>query len=86
MAILRVHYERIKRHWTQAELGQRASIRQTIVSAIERGRVNPTEHELTRLANALHIWPPDVLLKPTVLPDEEAAETLVAEREGIARV
>ena len=80
MAILRLHYERIKRGWTQAELGRRATIRQTDISAIERGRLNPTDDELLRLANALLISPPSVLLKPTVLPDEGAAEALVTER------
>ena len=68
--IIRLHYERIKRRWTQAELGRRAGIRQTDVSAIERGRLNPTDDELLRLANALLISPPSVLMKPTSLPDE----------------
>lgn len=82
MPILRLQYERIKRHWTQAELGRRASIRQPDISYIERGRLNPTADELTRLANALGICPPDVLMRPTILPDEPAAEALVAEREA----
>jgi transcriptional regulator with XRE-family HTH domain len=83
--LLRLHYERIKRRWTQAELGRRARIQQTIISAIERGRVNPTEDELLHLANALSITPPSVLMQPTVLPDEAAAEALTSSREVAVR-
>lgn len=86
MPIFRLHLERLKRRWTQAELGRRAGIRQSDISAIERGRLNPTEDELLRLANALAITPPSVLMKETVLADEAAAEALLAQRTEAARV
>jgi transcriptional regulator with XRE-family HTH domain len=85
VSILRLHYERIKRRWTQSELGRRAGIQQTTVSAIERGRINPTADELLRLANALLITPPSVLMNETVLPDEAAAEALIGTREAAVR-
>ncbi len=85
MPLIRLHYERIKRRWTQAELGRRAGIRQSDLSAIERGRMVPSEDELLRLANALHLGPPSVLMKPTVLADEAEAEALVAGREAAAQ-
>lgn len=83
--VLRLQYERIRRRWTQSELGRRAQIQQTVVSAIERGRINPTEDELLRLAIALSITPPSVLMKPTIFPDEAAVETVVAERPETTR-
>lgn len=86
MSLLRLKYERIKRHWSQTELGRRAGgLRAEIISLIESGRLQPTEEQLLHLANALAIAPPAVLLKPTVLVDEADAEALVARREAAAR-
>lgn len=82
MSLLRIKYERIKRHWTQHELARRSGIRIEPLGLIENGRLQPTEEQLLRLANALKITPPEVLLKPTVLADEAAAERLIADREG----
>lgn len=84
--LLRLTYERIRRHWSQSELGRRSSIRQQDISLIETGRLIPTEEQLLRLANALLITPPAVLLAPTVLADEAEATALVAEREAAVRV
>lgn len=83
--VLRLTYERIRRHWSQTELGRRARIRQQDISLIEIGRLIPTEEQLLRLANALAITPPSVLMKPTVLVDESEAEQRVAQLEQTAR-
>lgn len=79
--LLRITYERIRRRWSQAELSRRSGIRQQDISLIELGRLQPTDSQLLCLANALLISPPSVLLKPTILADEAAAEALVTERE-----
>lgn len=86
MPLLRLAYERMKRHWSQSELGRRSGIRQQDISLIETGRLIPTDEQLFRLAVALRMSPPEILLKPTVLADEVEAEQLIAEREESARV
>lgn len=84
MPLLRLQYERMKRRWPQAEVARRSAVSQPEVSAIERGRLIPTEEQLLRLANALHLSPPEVLLKPTILKDEAEAVALVKAREADA--
>jgi len=44
--MFRFHYERLKRRWTQQQLGDLAGINQTYVSLMERGRMTPTHAEL----------------------------------------
>ena len=68
---LRLKFERIRRHLSQDQLGRKTGIRQSDISAMERGRLNPTEDELARLANALLINPPSVLLKEIPIRDPE---------------
>ena len=82
MSLLRIKYERIKRHWTQHELARRSGVRVEPIGLIESGRLQPTEDQSLRLANALAISPPSVLMKPTVLADEAEAEALIAAREA----
>lgn len=67
----RLRFERIKRGWTQRQLGDLARVRQVDVSFIETGRLRPTEEQLRRLARALGISPPDVLLRPVKVVLEE---------------
>lgn len=78
MSLLRAKYERIKRHWTQLELSRRSGVRQETIYLIETGRLTPTDEQLLRLANALLVTPPSVLLQPTVLKDEAEAVAHVA--------
>ena len=56
--------------YSQTELGKRAGLRLEVVSEIERGRVNPTEEELERLARALAVGPPARLLQRVTDPFE----------------
>jgi transcriptional regulator with XRE-family HTH domain len=66
---------RLARHFrnlTQMDVSYRAGLRQTLISAFERGRTIPTEAELQRLARALGVADPSVLLQdfpdPTTMP------------------
>jgi transcriptional regulator with XRE-family HTH domain len=72
---LRLKFERHKRGWSQTDLGMRANISQDDISAIERGRLNPTSAELQRLADAFRIYPPPVLMKSVVVKDPEETAT-----------
>ena len=70
---LRAKFERHRLRLSQQTVGQRADLPQTLVSAIENGRVNPTDDELAALAKALGVSDPTQLLQPVQLQDEEAA-------------
>ena len=72
--IFRIHYERIQKRLSQKELARRARMRQQDLSLMEQGRYLPTPDELFRLSQVLLITPPEVLLKPTVLREEDVAE------------
>lgn len=74
---LRAKYERQRRGLTQAEVAAKACLAQTLISAIETGRVNPSPDELAALGRAFGITPASVLLKPTEIHDpEELAEPI----------
>lgn len=71
MPYLRIRFERQRRHWTQAALGEMAercglhrALTQSEISAIEHGRLNPTDRELTALARILGVDRPEALLEP----------------------
>ena len=73
--MLRCYFERLRRDWSQQDAARASGLAQTTISAIERGRVVPTDDELKALARAFGIAPPHVLLKPTIVvhdPDEVA--------------
>jgi transcriptional regulator with XRE-family HTH domain len=79
-AYLRLKYERQRRGWSQTTVGDaarryglRKGLSQADMSAIETGRVNPTDEELAALARVFHIGPPSVLMKPVTVvdPDEK---------------
>jgi len=74
--MFRFHYERLKRRWTQQQLGDLAGINQTYVSLMERGRMTPTHAELEGLSRALGVRPPDVLLKPVLVEPPEVEESV----------
>ena len=76
---LRLKYERLRRKLTQSDLGHLTGIPQYHISYMEMGRMNPTEEELVRLANALLISPPSVLLKECKIADPETEESPDAE-------
>lgn len=68
---LRLKYERLRRKLTQLDLAHLTGIPQPHISYMELGRMNPTEEQLVRLANALLISPPSVLMKPCLIADPE---------------
>jgi ribosome-binding protein aMBF1 (putative translation factor) len=81
---LRVEFERRRRCLSQDELGQSVRIlgglhralKQSEISAIEHGRLIPTDDELEALGRVFQISPPSVLLKPCILardPEEVPA-------------
>lgn len=72
--MLRCHYERLERGWTQVQLGRLAGIPQTYISLLERERLIPTERDLTNLSKVLGVFPPSELMKPIV------AEALLEQR------
>jgi transcriptional regulator with XRE-family HTH domain len=85
MFLLRLTVERKKRKWTQVELGRRAAVRNQDISLIEQGRLIPHEEQLARLAGALNISPPSVLLKPTIFKNDAEVDQLIAEYEEARR-
>lgn len=76
--MLRLQYERIDRRFSQGTLARLAGMHQPAICLIEQGRLQPTPVELARLAQALGIHPPSVLLKPVLV--EPVDETVDAEQ------
>ena len=70
--MLHLEFERHRRRWSQGFLATLTGIRQPEISLIERGRLQPTDEQLERLARALNVAPPSALLKPVVLAEEVA--------------
>lgn len=72
--MLRCHYERLERGWTQAQLGRLAGIPQTYISLLERERLIPTEKDLQSLSKVLGVFPASALMRPMAAePLEERA-------------
>jgi transcriptional regulator with XRE-family HTH domain len=61
MTILKVRAERLRRRWSQTELGARSGLSASDVSRIETGRFLPYPRQLARLARALKLDPAQVL-------------------------
>jgi transcriptional regulator with XRE-family HTH domain len=68
---LRARFERHQRGWRQVDVARRTGIPQATVSAIEAGRLVPTEDELDRLAQVFAVSPAERLLQPVALGDPE---------------
>lgn len=52
---LKIKFERIKRNWTQEELGFRAELNKGTIWKIETNRVSPNVDTLEKIANALEM-------------------------------
>jgi DNA-binding XRE family transcriptional regulator len=61
--MLRIKFERLKRQWSQQELGYRAGMQGADISKIERGWMKPYPSQAKRLAAVLEI-PPETLCEP----------------------
>jgi transcriptional regulator with XRE-family HTH domain len=59
--VLRIRAERLRRRWSQQELGYRAGIQATDISRIETGRLIPYPSQAERLARVLDLSPDDLL-------------------------
>lgn len=59
----RLRAERFRRGLSQVQLAAASGIKQTTISAIERGRINPTDKELSRLARVLDVSNPAELMQ-----------------------
>ena len=55
--------ERIRRGWTQVELGARSTVSVAEISRIETGRLVPSPGQLKRLARALRLSPAHLLVE-----------------------
>ena len=58
---LRIKVERLRRKWTQTELGARSGLAASEISKIETGRSRPYPRQAMRLAKALKLTPEDLL-------------------------
>jgi transcriptional regulator with XRE-family HTH domain len=68
---LRLKFERNRRGWSQATLGTLSHHSQSEISLFESGDLIPRPDDLERLARALGITPPHVLMKPVAVEDPE---------------
>lgn len=74
--MLRLQYERIVHGFSQGTLARLAGTTQPDICLIERGRLLPTATQLERLARALGVAPPSILLKPVLVePADDTVET-----------
>jgi len=64
--MLRIKVERLRRKWTQTQLGARAGLSASDVSKIESGRQRPYPRQTLRLARALKV-PAERLLESAEL-------------------
>ena len=69
----RLKLERVKRGLSQGTVGVCARIQQTRIAQIESGRLIPTPRQLARLAAVFQV-PPDQLLQPVEILDEQTAK------------
>jgi len=59
---------------SQTKLAELAGLRQSDVSAFEIGRLNPRPYEIERLAAALGVSPPSILMRPVRVVLEEVEQ------------
>jgi transcriptional regulator with XRE-family HTH domain len=59
--MLRMLYERLDRNWNQDQVARESGLSQQMVSAIERGRINPNDTELAALSRAFGLSPSELL-------------------------
>lgn len=60
--MLRIRQERLRRGWSQTDLGGRAGLSASDVSRVETGRFQPYPQQHLRLARALKLRPDELLL------------------------
>jgi transcriptional regulator with XRE-family HTH domain len=60
--MLRIKWERLKREWTQTQLGRLTQMAGTDISKIERGLLHPYPGQRERLAQVLGIDPAELLI------------------------
>ena len=65
--MLRLKFERTNRQISQTRLALVAGLHQPVVSAIERGSLNPTPEQLQKLADVFRVRPTDLLKDVAVL-------------------
>ena len=58
----RIRAERLRRKWTQPDLGAKAGLSASDVSRIETRRLVPYPEQAKQLAKALHLQPDELLL------------------------
>jgi len=59
--VLKIKAERLRRQWTQTDLGARAGLSASDISRIESGRLQPYPRQVQRLARALKLAPAELL-------------------------
>jgi transcriptional regulator with XRE-family HTH domain len=73
--VLYLRFIRLEQGVNQETLAKRSRVRQQNISLIEIGRLNPTAEELARLADALHVSSPAILMKHVELDIPETVTT-----------
>lgn len=69
--MLKIQAERLRRNWSQLDLGYRAKVQPSEISRIETGQAVPYPKQRARLAKVLKV-PPEELLD-TVEPEAAAS-------------
>jgi transcriptional regulator with XRE-family HTH domain len=75
----RVKFERIRRNWSQTDLGSRAGIDTTTIGLIESGRLQPSQGQLNKLSRVFPDVPIDALLRPVMAVTDEPEPSTAAE-------
>jgi transcriptional regulator with XRE-family HTH domain len=61
--VIRLKFERVNRRISQETLAFVAQVPQPVICLIERGTWNPSPAHLALLGRALHVEPPELLLR-----------------------
>jgi transcriptional regulator with XRE-family HTH domain len=84
--VLYVKFVRLERQLSLSELGHTLDLSYSLLSKIEKGRVNPTADELKSIAKALGVTRPECLLEHvSASPLGDGAEFKDAQREKQAK-
>jgi transcriptional regulator with XRE-family HTH domain len=62
------HRQCLRRNWTEVQFAAVTGINQVYLSLMEQGRMTPSEDELARMARALGVASPSLLMRR--VPDE----------------
>ncbi len=70
--MLRIKVERLRREWTQTDLGYKARMTPAEISRIETGRLTPYPGQIKRLVRVLGLGADELLAHVDVVDDDRA--------------